>query len=391
MPEAAARDESSAPLAGLVVVSLEQAVAAPFATRQLADLGALVLKVEPPGGDFARHYDSAMAGQSANFVWVNRGKQSLALDLRRDDDRATLALLIAGADVFVHNVSPDAAARLGIDPDDLVARHPALIACAISGYGEGGPRSTDKAYDLAIQAEAGAFSVTGAEEMSKVGFSVADIAAGMYALSSVLAALVRRDRTGEGAAIRVAMIDALAEWMSAPLYGAVYGDGQAPRTGRRHHSIAPYGTFRLSDGRTVLIAVQNDPEWSRLATGVLGRPALAEDPRYATNPARIAHVDEVETMVSDALASLAGDDALARLAEARIAVAFVNDLPGVWQHEQLRSRGRFRSASTQTGPIEVLDAPFDISGWRPQPGHVPGLDEHDQHAVDGILARGSSR
>ncbi|MHB8796720.1 MAG: CaiB/BaiF CoA transferase family protein [Candidatus Nanopelagicales bacterium] len=388
MPSAAARDASSAPLAGIVVVGLEQAVAAPFATRQLADLGAFVLKVEPPGGDFARHYDSAMAGQSASFVWVNRGKQSVALDLRLDDDRATLAMLIAGADVFVHNVSPGAAARLGIDPGDLLARHPALIACAISGYGSDGPRSADKAYDLAIQAEAGAFSVTGAEEMSKVGFPVADIAAGMYALSSILAALVRRGRTGEGAAIRVAMIDALVEWMSAPLYAAAYGEGQAPRAGRRHHSIAPYGTFRLSDGRTVLIAVQNDPEWGRLAAGLLDRPGLADDPRYATNPARIAHVDEVESMVADALASLGADDALGRLAGARIAVAYVNDLPGVWEHEELRSRGLFRSAGTQAGPVEVLDVPFDISGWRPGPGRVPGLDEHDQHAIDGIIARG---
>jgi itaconate CoA-transferase len=371
----ATTDDDDAPLGGIVVVSLEQAISAPFATRQLADLGAEVIKVEPPGGDFARHYDQAMGGQSANFVWANRGKKSIVLDLRDAGDRATLDALIAGADVFVHNMSPGAARRLGIGADALHARHPALVACEISGYGGGGPRSDDKAYDLAIQAEAGAFSVTGAEEMSKVGFSAADIAAAMYALAGILAALVRRSATGRGGTVRVSMLDGLAEWMSAPLYGAVYGPGQPERTGRRHHAIAPYGTFRLSDGSTILLAVQSDGEWQRMAEVVLGDAALGTDERFASNPARIAHVAVLEELVSAALAGLPTPEALARLASARIAVARVNDLDGVWAHEQLRARSRFRVAATPTGDVEVLAAPFEIGGWDPPQGAVPALDE----------------
>jgi itaconate CoA-transferase len=381
-------NDGGAPLAGVAVVSVEQAVSAPFATRQLADLGATVIKVEPPTGDFARHYDTVMGGQSANFVWVNRGKQSVSLDLHEEPDRQTLAALIAGADVFVHNMAPDAAGRAGIEVDLLVAAHPSLIACEISGYGTGGPRSDDKAYDLAIQAEAGAFSVTGDEEMSKVGFSVADISAGMYALAGVLAALVRRERTGRGAVVRVSMLDTLAEWMSAPLYGAVYGAGQSPRTGRRHHSIAPYGTFRLSDGSSVLIAVQSDAEWMRLASQVLLDPELAAAARFASNPDRIAHVAELEEIIAATLATVPADEARSRLAAARIATARVNDLPQVWQHEQLRSRGRFVTTQTPTGPVQVLATPFDISGWSPPSGSVPGLDEHEQEVVDRIRARG---
>jgi crotonobetainyl-CoA:carnitine CoA-transferase CaiB-like acyl-CoA transferase len=379
----------TAPLDGIVVVALEQAISAPFATRQLADLGATVIKVERPGGDFARHYDSVMAGQSAFFVWANRGKQSVVLDVKHPDDAATLAALIAGADVFLHNLSGAAARRLGVDPATLVARHPALVACEISGYGTDGPRSGDKAYDLAIQAEAGAFSVTGTGEMSKVGFSVADICAGMYALSSILAALVRRERGGAGAAIEVSMLDALAEWMSAPMYNAVYGGGQPPRTGRRHHAIAPYGTFALSDGSTVLIAVQSDAEFASLAEHLLEDAALAADPRFATNPARLAHVDDLEAIISATLAGLPVAEAQRRLADGRVAHARVNDLRGVWEHEQLRARGRFATAATPTGDVEVLRAPFDISDADVPVGRVPALDEHDETVVRTIIERGS--
>jgi itaconate CoA-transferase len=383
--------EATGPLAGIVVVSLEQAVSAPFATRQLADLGATVIKIERPGGDFARHYDSVVDGQSAFFVWANRGKQSIVLDVKDPDDLATLRALIAGADVFVHNLSPRAAAALGIGAVELAALHPSLVACEISGYGHGGPRTDDKAYDLAIQAEAGAFSVTGSDAPSKVGFSVADICAAMYTLTSILAALVRRERTGQGAAVHVSMLDALAEWMSAPMYAAVYGPGQAPRTGRRHHAIAPYGTFLLSDGSTVLIAVQSDPEWCSLAEHVLADAALCTDPRFVTNSDRIRNVDELEAILSDGLASLPVDEARRRLAAGRIANARVNDLREVWNHEQLRARGHFHPVTTPSGPIEMLDAPFDISGWPLPHDPVPALGEHDDAIVQAVLDRGRAQ
>jgi itaconate CoA-transferase len=378
----------SAPLDGIIVVSLEQAISAPFASRQLADLGATVIKVERPEGDFARHYDAIMQGNSAFFVWANRGKQSVTVDLADPEQLEMLRGLIAGADVFMHNMSADSAERYHLDASGVRALHPGLIACEISGYGSGGPRSGDKAYDLAIQAEAGAFSVTGEDEMSKVGFSVADISAGMYALSSILAALVRRERTGEGASIAVSMLDSLAEWMSAPMYAAVYGTGQAPRTGRRHHAIAPYGTFRLSDTRTILIAVQNDAEWRSLATTVLGKPDLGEDPRFATNANRIARVDEVEAVLARVLAELPADIAMARLRQARVAVAQVNDLPGVWEHEQLRARGRFHRAQTEHGVVELLDPPFEIDGLDEPRGAIPAIGDHDPILIQRIIERG---
>ncbi len=378
----------TAPLDGIVVVSLEQAISAPFATRQLADLGATVLKVERPEGDFARHYDSVVNGESAFFVWANRGKQSVALDLKDASDLATFRALVAGADVFLHNLSPRAAVKLGIDAPTLLAAHPAIIAAEISGYGHGGPRADDKAYDLAIQAEAGVFSVTGNEEMSKVGFSVADICSGMYAMSAILAALVRRDRTGEGAAIQVSMLDSLAEWMSAPLYNAAYGPGQPARTGRRHHAIAPYGTFQLSDGSTVLIAVQSDGEWRSMADHLMGDEALGTDERFATNASRIRNVDELERLVRQRLSGMSADEARGRLAEGRIATARVNDLRGVWEHEQLRARNRFEDVSTPSGVVELLASPFDINGLEPSTARVPALGEHDPALLERLRARG---
>jgi itaconate CoA-transferase len=378
----------TAPLDGLVVVALEQAISAPFASRQLADLGATVIKVERPEGDFARNYDSIVKGNSAFFVWANRGKQSITIDMSDPEQMATLDALIAGADVFMHNVSPEAAARRGLSADALHARFPSLIACEISGYGEGGPRSADKAYDLAIQAEAGAFSVSGTEaEMSKVGFSIADIASATNALTAILAAVIRRDRTGEGASIKVSMLEALTEWMSAPLYAAVYGGGQAPRTGRRHHAIAPYGTFQLADGQTLLIAVQNDGEWKAMAEHVLGDPELGTDPRFATNGVRIVHVDELEPLLIAALTAVPADDAIARLRKARIAFSHVNDLQGVWNHEQLRARGRFHDVMTEHGPVEMLDPPFDISGMPLPLGPVPALNEHDDVVIQRVTRR----
>jgi len=377
-----------APLAGVMVVSLEAAISAPFATRQMADLGATVIKVERPEGDFARHYDTVMDGESAFFAWANRGKQSVVIDLKQPGGHQALAGLIAGCDVFVHNLSPRAASALGIDATTLAAAHPHLIAAEISGYGLGGPRTDDKAYDLAIQAEAGVFSVTGNDQMSKVGFSVADICAGMYLLTSVLAAIVRRERSGRGAAIHVSMLDSLAEWVSAPLYNTVYGGRQPARTGRRHHAIAPYGTFALADGSTILIAVQSDGEWVRMAEHVLDDPGLGADPRFARNADRIAHVDDLESIIAERLLALDAHDALSRLATARTAHARVNDLPGVWQHEQLRARQRFVEVDSPSGRLEMLAAPFDISDWVPLPGRIPALDEHDDQLIAEIIERG---
>jgi crotonobetainyl-CoA:carnitine CoA-transferase CaiB-like acyl-CoA transferase len=383
--------DKSAPLHGVVVVSVEQAISAPFASRQLADLGATVIKVERREGDFARHYDHVVKGNSAFFVWANRGKQSVAVDLGDPGDQKMLEELIAGADVFMHNISEDAAQRRGLNADALHERYPDLIACEISGYGPGGPRGGDKAYDLAIQAEAGVFSVNGGDEMSKTGFSVADISAGMYALTSILAALIRRDRTGDGAAIVVSMLDSLAEWVSAPLYAAVYGAGQAPRTGRRHHAIAPYGTFPLSDGRSILIAVQSDGEWRSMADHLLRRPELGEDARFATNPDRLRNVDELEEIIAGVTSSIPVEDCLGRLDAGRSAFAWVNDLPGVWRHEQLRARGRFHEVETEHGPVELLDPPFMISELATPVGPVPAIDQHDEEAVERIRSRGRER
>jgi itaconate CoA-transferase len=379
------------PLAGVTVVALEQAISAPFASRQLADLGATVIKVERPEGDFARHYDDVVQGNSAFFVWANRGKQSVTVDLSDEAQEEFLMELIAGADVFLHNVSAEAAKRRGLDAATLHARFPHLIACEISGYGNGGPRSHDKAYDLAIQAEAGAFSVNGDAEMSKTGFSVADIASGMYALTSILAALTRRERTGAGAVVSVAMLDSLVEWLSAPLYGAVYGAGQAPRTGRRHHAIAPYGTFELSDGRTILIAVQSDGEWQAMARELLRMPELGVDVRFATNPERLANVVELEQIIRGVMGSISATECLARLEAGRTAFAWVNDLPSVWEHEQLRARGRFHPVPTEHGPVELLDPPFQIDGLPTPQGAIPALGEHDEKVVDRVRKRGRAR
>jgi len=369
-------------------VSLEQAISAHFCTRQLAELGAKVIKDERPGGDFARGYDNIVHGTASYFVWANRGKQSIVLDLKDESDRATFDALIAGADIFIHNIAPDAAQRARIDAKTLGELHPDLIACEISGYGPGGPRSNDRAYDLAIQAEAGAFSVTGNDEVSKVGFSIADISAGMYSLTSILAALVRRDRTGEGAQIQVSMLDSVAEWMAGPMYGTVYSGSQPERTGRRHHGIAPYGTYTLRDGRVILIAVQNDREWERLARNVLQSELLNDNPDFATAQARIANVHALETEMNRVFELRDADEIVRLLSENDIAVARVNDLQGVWNHEQLRARDRFETIAIPDGQTaEVLKSPFDISNWIPNTSGVPNLNEHDDATINAILAK----
>ncbi|MEY2957972.1 MAG: hypothetical protein RLZZ01_540 [Actinomycetota bacterium] len=379
----------SAPLDGIVVVALEQAVAAPFATRQLADLGATVLKVERPGeGDFARNYDSKVAGQSGFFVWCNRAKQSIELDLKDPADSERFHRLIAGADVFIQNLSYQAAKRAGIDAETLHARHPHLIACDVNGYGGGGPRTDDKAYDLAIQAEGGAFALTGtADEMSKVGFSVADIASAMYALTSILAALHRRAVTGEGAAIEVSMLESIAEWTAAPVYTAAHTGVVPTRAGRRHALIAPYGLFPLADGRQVLVAVQADREWRSMAEHTLGDAALGVDPRFVTNQDRIANVDELEAIIRERFAAQSAEETIAALERGRVAFAFARTPLEVWNHEQLRARERIAPIATPTGVAECYRSPFHISECPEPVAVVPALGEHDPALVALIESR----
>lgn len=378
------------PLDGVLVVALEQAIAAPFATRQLADLGAEVLKVERKGeGDFARSYDTSLNGSSAFFVWANRGKQSIELDLKDSTDRATLDQLIAGADVFIQNLSPSAAERLGVLADQLRDAAPQLIACDISGYGLGGPQTDDKAYDLAIQAEAGAIALTGtAEQATKVGFSVADISAAMYSFSSILAALYRRQATGEGASIEVSMLESLAEWTAAPTYNAI-GTGAMPsRSGHRHTMIAPYGLYGLADGTDVLVGVQNNRDWAAFAEHVLLDPSLKVDARFAENVDRIGNIDELETIINAAFTAVPPDEILARLRDGNVTHSQVRDPLALWQHEQLRARDRFMEVTTPTGAAEVYRPPFNISGMDGPTAQVPTLGSDNAGLVERLLERG---
>ena len=383
----------SAPLEGILVVTLENAVSAPFTTRHLADLGARVLKVErPPLGDFARHYDTRLAGESTYFVWGNRGKDSVALDLRDPVQRERFDELVAGADVFVQNLSPGAARRAGVLAEQLVALHPHLIACDISGYGIDGPRADDKAYDLIVQAEAGAVALTGdPDRMSKVGFSVADICAGMYALSAILAALHRRARTGEGAVISLSMLECLAEWTAPQTYASV-ADGTPPtRSTRRHSLIAPYGLFRLADRTVIMLAVQSNAEWAVLAGEVMERPELATDPRFAENADRVANVEELEAELSTALAAEPSPVILEKLRRARIAFGRVNGPLEVADHEQLRVRGRFADVELPGGRTRVLRPPFNISDGGEPRNRVPAFGEHDPGLVAELVERARQR
>ena len=383
----------TAPLDGVIVVAVEQAIAAPFATRQLADLGARVVKIERPGaGDFARDYDTAVEGNSAFFVWANRGKDSVGLDLKTDEGQATLERYLAEADVFIQNLAPAAAERAGLLAHQVHERHPHLIACGISGYGLHGPRTDDKAYDLAIQAEAGAISLTGSEaEPSKVGFSVADISAAMYALTSILAALNRRHVTGEGAVIELSMLETLAEWTAAPTYGAVGRGARPARAGHRHAMISPYGVYPLADGDEILIAVQNHAEWLALCTDVFEQPELADDPRFATNEDRISHIDEFEPVLRAALVAVPADEMRRRLAAARIAVSSVHDPLSLWEHDQLRARDRFVTTELPTGSFDTYRSPFNIDGVEGAAPKVPALGDHDPELLAELERRAVSR
>ncbi|MET8137977.1 CaiB/BaiF CoA-transferase family protein [Streptomyces sp. NPDC005251] len=367
------------PLEGITVVAVEQAVAAPFATRQLADLGARVVKVERiDGGDFARGYDTAAGGLASHFVWCNRGKESVALDLKDPRGLDVVRRLVADADVFVQNLAQGAAARLGLDAVTLCAEHPRLIAVDISGYGPSGPYAGKRAYDMLVQCEAGLVSVTGTPEQPvKAGIPAADIAAAMYAFSGVLAALVRRGTTGRGGPVEVSMLDALAEWMGHPLHHAMHGGTPPERTGLAHAVIVPYDVYSTADGGRVLLSVQNDREWRRLAQQVLGKTELAEGPEFATNPARVANRERVDTLVAKALGTLGTDEAVARLEAAGIACARLRDVREVAEHPQLAARNRWREVGSPVGPLRALLPPITLPGGEEaRMGAVPRLGEH---------------
>jgi itaconate CoA-transferase len=376
------------PLDGLLVVSLEHAIAAPFCTRQLADLGARVVKVERPGaGDFARAYDQRVRGLASHFVWTNRSKESLTLDLKQPAALAVLRDLLARADVLVQNLAPGAAARMGLGADVLRARHPRLVMCDISGYGDDGPYRDKKAYDLLIQSEAGFLSVSGTPETpSKAGISVADIAAGMYAYSSILAALLQRARTGAGSHIDVSMLEALAEWMGFPLYYAFDGAPPPPRAGASHASIAPYGPFAAGDGGTVVLGLQNEREWKAFCERVLRNPALASDARFDSNARRNEHRSELGAIVQSVLAALTTPELVARLDEAQIANARMNDMAGLWAHPQLAARGRWSQVGTPVGAIPALLPPGRIDSFDYRMDPVPAVGEHTD-AILGELGR----
>ncbi|WP_028921749.1 CaiB/BaiF CoA transferase family protein [Pseudonocardia acaciae] len=371
-------DPGAPPLHGVRVIALEHAVAAPLCSRHLADLGADVIKIEKPdGGDLARHYDSVVEGRSAYFVWANRGKRSVALDLKGDRGRRALDALLGTADVFVHNLGPGAVERLGFGRDAVRTRYPRLVTCAISGYGDGGPYRARKAFDLLIQGEAGLLSVTGEPDRpAKVGISVADMCAAVYALSSILAALLRRDHTGEGTFVDVSMLDCLSEWMMAPAYHQMYAGHQLPRAGARHNMMVPYGVYPAGDGGQVNFAVQTDQQWNDLSTRVLDRPDLASDPRFATNEARVAHRDELEPLIEERLAELGARRATELLLAAGIPTGDVNTLADLVAHPQHRARSRWTRAATSTGPVRVLRAPFNLDGVDEHATAVPDLGEH---------------
>ncbi|MET7441824.1 CaiB/BaiF CoA transferase family protein [Streptomyces sp. NPDC004082] len=369
------------PLEGITVVAVEQAVSAPFATRQLADLGARVIKVERiDGGDFARGYDTAAAGLASHFVWCNRGKESIALDLKDPRGLDVVRRLVADADVFVQNLAQGAAARLGLDAATLCAAHPRLVAVDISGYGSSGPYADKRAYDMLVQCEAGLVSVTGTPEQPvKAGIPAADIAAAMYAFSGVLAALVRRGTTGRGGPVQVSMLEALAEWMGHPLHHAMHGGTPPARSGLAHAVIAPYDAYPTADGGRVLLSVQNDREWRRLAEQVLGKPELGTDPAYATNAARVAHREGTDALVGTALAALTADAAVARLEEAGIACARLRDVRELAEHPQLAARDRWREVESPVGPLRALLPPIDLPGGDDaRMGAVPALGEHTE-------------
>lgn len=372
------------PLDGITVVTLEHAIAAPFCTRQLADLGARVIKVERPGvGDFARAYDKRVRGMASHFVWTNRSKESLTLDLKHEDAPHVLEALLAKADVLVQNLAPGAAARLGLSYDALKEKYPRLIVCDISGYGSDGPYRDKKAYDLLIQSESGFVSTTGsAQEPAKAGCSVADIAAGMYAYSSILAALLQRGQTGKGCRIDVSMLEAMTEWMSYPLYYAFDGAPPPPRAGAAHATIYPYGPFPTGDGKTVMLGLQNEREWVLFCERVLHQPQLATDLRFSSNSARSAARSDLRTIIVAVFSHLSAEQITARLDEAQIANAQLNEMADVWNHPQLKARDRWTEVGSPVGVLPALLPPGLPDSFVARMDPVPDLGEH----TDAILA-----
>ncbi len=372
----------SLPLSGIRVVAIEQAAAAPFCSRQLADLGADVIKVErPDGGDFARGYDGALRGISSYFAWLNRGKRSIVLNLKESADLELCRKLILRSDVFIHNLAPGKVERLGFGYDSLRERHPALVWCGISGYGPEGPYRDRKAYDLLIQAESGVVSVTGTPEVpSKVGISMADIAAGMYGYSSILAALLQRQRTGHGERIDISMLECLTEWMMPPLYTWLGTGQELERAGLRHNMIVPYGGYRCADG-AVNFAIQNEREWRRFCTQVLAMPELAEDARYGSNAERLRNRHQLEALIEKEFCRHPAAEVLARLDRAGIANGAVNDVPAVARHPQLQARRRWTEVASPAGPLPAFIPPHNLAQVAPRMGAVPALGEHTREIL----------
>ena len=374
------------PLDGITVVALEHAVAAPFATRQLADLGARVIKVERPKvGDFARSYDETVLGMSSHFVWLNRSKESVTLDLKHPDARLVMNRLIEKADVFVQNLAPGAAARLGLGAEELTATHPRLIVCDISGYGGSGPYRDKKAYDLLTQCEAGLVSITGTEDsLAKTGISTADIGAGMYAYSGILSALFLRERTGKGTRFEVSMFEALGEWMGYPLYYTHFGGTPPQRTGASHATIYPYGPFDAGDGKSVVLGLQNEREWVLFCNQVLESPELTDDPRFSTNTRRVANRPELAKIIHRVFHGLTAAELLDRLDRAQIASARINSMEDVWQHPQFQARGRWRTVDTPEGTIPALIPPCTFAGFEARMDPIPALGAHTEQVLKEI-------
>ncbi|CAB3919706.1 MAG: CoA-transferase family protein 5 [Achromobacter mucicolens] len=376
--------QASRPLDGITVVSLEHAIAAPFCTRQLADMGARVIKIERPGtGDFARGYDERVRGLSSHFVWTNRSKESLTLDLKRDEAAGIMDRLLESADVLVQNLAPGAAARLGLSFEALHAKHPRLIVCDISGYGEGGPYQDKKAYDLLIQSESGFLSVTGTkDDPVKAGCSIADIAAGMYAYSAILNALLLRQRTGAGSRLDVSMLESMVEWMGFPMYYAFDGAAPPVRAGAAHASIYPYGPFPVGGGSTIMLGLQNEREWRVFCAQVLRQADLAEDPRFISNSLRTANRDALRALIVAAFADLSIEQVTQRLEDAQIANARVNDMAGVWAHPQLQARQRWSEVDSPAGVLPALLPPASSNAFAPRMGAVPAVGQN----TDAVLA-----
>ena len=366
------------PLDGITIVALEHVIAAPFATRQLADLGARVIKIERPGaGDFARHYDERAKGMSSHFTWVNRSKESLTLDLKQEGALIILKQLLQKADVFVQNLAPGAAARMGLSPEALQALNPKLIYCNLSGYGEDGPYRDKKAYDLLIQSEAGLLSITGTpDEPSKAGISIADIAAGMYTYTNIMAALLLRQKTGKGSVIDVSMLEALGEWMGYAMYYSTDGASPPPRTGATHATIYPYGPFKAGDGKTIMLGLQNEREWALFCEKVLDQPTLANDPRFDKNFKRNENRIELSKIILDRFANFTSEQVIAKLDEAQIANASLNDMHQFWDHEQLKARQRWVSVDSPKGEIPALLPPGLNNAYQYRMDKIPSVGEH---------------